>query len=112
MVDNRFNYVYNGFMKHDDAAKRLSELGNTTRLSIFRYLVNMGHDGVPVGQIQKALSIPGSTLSHHISRLRSVGLIKQNRASRTLYCTAQYDSLTELIDFLQSECCVGEAECN
>ena len=99
-------------MKHEDAAKRLSELGNTTRLSIFRYLVKVGPDGVPVGQIQKALGIPGSTLSHHISRLISVGLIKQNRASRTLYCTAQYDSLRELIDFLQSECCAGVIECN
>ena len=99
-------------MTHEEAAKRLSELGNTTRLSIFRYLIKVGPDGVPVGQIQKALGIPGSTLSHHISRLISVGLIKQNRASRTLYCTAQYDSLRELIDFLQSECCAGVIECN
>ena len=99
-------------MEHDDAAKRLSELGNSTRLAIFRYLVKVGHDGVPVGQIQKALGIPGSTLSHHLSRLMSVGLIKQDRASRTLYCTAQYDALQELIDFLQSECCVGIADCN
>ena len=79
-------------MKHEDAAKRLGELGNATRLSIFRYLVKVGPDGVPVGQIQNALGVPGSTLSHHIARLVSVGLIKQNRASRTLYCTAQYDS--------------------
>jgi len=98
-------------MEHEDAAKRLGELGNTTRLSIFRYLVKVGPDGVPVGQIQKALGIPGSTLSHHISRLVSVGLIKQDRESRTLYCNAQYDALRELIDFLQSECCVGVDAC-
>ena len=94
-------------MEHEAAAKRLGELGNTTRLSIFRYLVKVGHDGAPVGQIQKALGIPGSTLSHHISRLVSVGLLQQIRESRTLYCVAQYDSLMELIDYLQSECCVG-----
>jgi DNA-binding transcriptional ArsR family regulator len=99
-------------MEHEDAAKRLSELGNTTRLAIFRHLVKVGPEGVPVGQIQKALDIPGSTLSHHISRLVSVGLIKQNRASRTLYCTAQYSALQELIGFLQSECCAGTADCN
>ncbi len=103
--------LYLVFMKHEDAAKRLSELGHTTRLSIFRYLVKVGHDGVPVGEIQKALGLPGSTLSHHISRLVSVGLIKQNRESRTLYCTAQYDSLDELLDFLQSECCKGIKDC-
>jgi len=98
-------------MEHKGAARRLGELGNTTRLAIFRYLVKVGPDGVPVGQIQKALGVPGSTLSHHISRLVSAGLIKQDRESRTLYCTAQYDALRELIDFLQSECCVGVDEC-
>ena len=99
-------------MDHEVAAKTLGELGNSTRLAIFRYLVKVGPEGVPVGQIQKALDIPGSTLSHHISRLMSVGLIKQDRASRTLYCTAQYTALQELIDFLQSECCAGIAESN
>jgi DNA-binding transcriptional ArsR family regulator len=99
-------------MDHEEAAKRLAELGNSTRLAIFRYLVKVGHDGVPVGHIQKALSIPGSTLSHHISRMISVGLIKQDRKSRTLYCTAQYNVLKELIEFLQSECCIGVENCN
>lgn len=42
-----------------------------------------------MGQIQERLNIPGSTLSHHISRLVSVGLIKQERDSRTLYCIPQ-----------------------
>ena len=94
-------------MKHDDAANRLAELGNTTRLAIFRYLVKAGHEGVPVGQIQKELEVPGSTLSHHISRLVRVGLIRQVRESNVLYCLPQYEVLTELIDFLQSECCSG-----
>ena len=87
--------------------KRLSELGNTTRLSIFRYLVKAGHEGAPVGQIQKALGIPGSTLSHHLSRLVSAGLVKQVRDSRILFCVAQYAALNELIEFLRSECCEG-----
>ena len=94
-------------MKHEDAAKRLAELGNNTRLAVFRYLVKAGHDGTSVGEIQKALDVPGSTLSHHISRLVSVGLVTQIRESRTLHCIPQYDALTELMDFLQDECCTG-----
>lgn len=97
-------------MKHEDAAKRLSELGNNTRLAVFRYLVKAGYEGVTVGEIQQALNVPGSTLSHHISRLVSVGLVKQVRESRILYCIPQYNALTELIDFLQEECCAG-VEC-
>ena len=97
-------------MKHEDAANRLAELGNSTRLTIFRYLVKAGHEGISVGQIQKEFNIPGSTLSHHISRLVRVGLVQQERESRTLYCIPQYEALTELVDFLQAECCTGIGE--
>jgi len=93
------------YMKIETAAKRLAELGNTTRLSIFRYLVKVGEQGVPVGQIQKEIGIPSSTLSHHINRLVNVGLIRQIRDSRTLYCIPQYTELTEVINFLLAECC-------
>lgn len=92
----------------DSAAKMLAELGHATRLSIFRYLVKGGRNGVPVGEIQAALEVPGSTLSHHITRLVSVGLVIQRREGRTLYCVPQYDALDGLIDFLQDECCVHE----
>jgi len=97
-------------MKHKDAANRLAELGNVTRLAIFRYLVKAGHDGASVGQIQKQFDIPGSTLSHHISRLVKVGLVEQQRESRTLFCIPQYEVLNELIVFLKSECCTGVGE--
>ncbi|NNF98206.1 MAG: helix-turn-helix transcriptional regulator [Desulfobacteraceae bacterium] len=98
-------------MEHEDAAKRLAELGNVTRLAIFRYLVTVGPEGAPVGEVQKALNIPGSTLSHHIARLIGVGLIRQIRDSRTLYCIPQYEALNELIEFLMSECCT-QSRCN
>ncbi|MEH6576534.1 MAG: metalloregulator ArsR/SmtB family transcription factor [Amphritea sp.] len=95
-------------MQIDIAAKRLAELGHVTRLQIFRYLVKGGRQGVPVGEIQAALEVPGSTLSHHITRLVSVGLVEQRREGRTLYCVPQYDQLENLIGFLQDECCVNE----
>jgi len=94
-------------MELEITAKRLAELGNVTRLSIFRYLVKIGFEGAPVGQIQKEIGIPASTLSHHINRLVSVGLIRQVRDSRTLYCFPQFEVLEEVIKFLMSECCAG-----
>ena len=96
-------------MQIDIAAKRLAELGHVTRLQIFRYLVKGGRQGVPVGEIQAALEVPGSTLSHHITRLVSVGLVEQRREGRTLYCVPQYDQLLHLIGFLQDECCINES---
>lgn len=98
-------------MENEIAAKMLAELGHNTRLSIFRYLVKVGSEGAPVGQIQAKLNVPGSTLSHHINRLVSVGLIEQVRESRTLYCVPQFEALKELIEFLLSECCTEE-RCN
>jgi DNA-binding transcriptional ArsR family regulator len=92
-------------MKLEIAAKCLAELGNTSRLSIFRYLVKVGPGGAPVGDIQKFLDIPASTLSHHLSRLIHVGLVTQDRESRTLYCKPQFDLLNEVVEFLKSECC-------
>ena len=90
------------------AAKQFAELGHVTRLEIFRYLVKGGRQGVPVGEIQAALAVPGSTLSHHITRLVSVGLVVQRREGRILYCVPQYGELFGLIEFLQDECCTNE----
>ncbi len=95
-------------MEIEIAAKCLAELGHATRLNIFRYLVRGGKQGVPVGEIQLALNVPGSTLSHHITRLVSVGLVTQRRDGRTLYCVPQYQELDNLISFLKEECCINE----
>ena len=92
------------------AAKQLSELGHATRLKIFRYLTRSGRNGVPVGEIQNALGVPASTLSHHITRLMSVGLVIQRREGRTLYCVPQIDALDGLIAFIQDECCLDVCE--
>jgi DNA-binding transcriptional ArsR family regulator len=98
MVDKLYLNVYYEIMENELAAKRLAEL-------------KVGDEGAPVGQIQNQLGVPNSTLSHHINRLVSVGLIRQIRESRTLYCVPQFEVLQELIDFLQAECCT-EGKCN
>jgi ArsR family transcriptional regulator, arsenate/arsenite/antimonite-responsive transcriptional repressor len=97
-------------MNTEETAKCLAELGHETRLRIFRFLVKLGKDGASVGDIQKELGIPGSTLSHHISKLAKVGLINQQRDGRTLYCQPQFERLQGILDFLVAECCLGE-EC-
>lgn len=96
-------------MQAEIAAKCFAELGHITRLEVFRYLVKGGRNGVSVGEIQAALDVPGSTLSHHITRLVSVGLVEQRREGRTLYCMPQYEELFGLIEFLQDECCANES---
>ena len=93
----------------EQAANALKELGHPTRLSIFKLLVKAGRSGIPVGEIKEKLAIPHSTLSHHIAKLLSVNLMKQKREGRTLYCIPQYESLNDLIHFLQDECCADDS---
>ena len=95
-------------MEIEVVAKALKELGHVTRLNIFKSVVRAGKQGIAVGVVQTELSIPGSTLSHHISSLIAAGLISQRREGRTLYCVADYEQLNAVIGFMLDECCVDE----
>ncbi len=95
-------------METQEAAVRLEALGNPTRLSVYRMLVRAGDAGVSVGQLQAALEIAPSTLSHHLKALVIAGLIHQERRSTTLVCRARYDVMRDLLGFLVAECCVGD----
>ena len=101
--------TYDQRMQLEDAANILAKIGNPTRLNIVRLLVRAGDEGLAVGQIQKQLKIPGSTLTHHISHLKSAGVIHQQRHQATLICTLEYDVLRELVDYLTAECCIDQA---
>lgn len=94
-------------MQLEEVAKALKELGSPDPFVHIQTPGQSGEQGLPVGELQKQLGIPGSTLSHHISALVSVGLVKQNRESRTLMCVSQYAMLEAIIEFLREECCVN-----
>ncbi len=95
---------------YDDAAALLSQLGNPTRLRIVRELVRTGRTGMAVGEIQKKLGTPNSTLSHHINHLRGVGLIRQVREGTILRCFIEYRKIDAVVTFLTEECCAAEVE--
>ncbi|MCH7882311.1 MAG: helix-turn-helix transcriptional regulator [Proteobacteria bacterium] len=95
-------------MNLETAALILSKIGNPTRLKIVRLLVRAGQQGLPVGAIQKKLKIPGSTLTHHITHLKSACLIRQERQQATLVCKMEYGQLDKLVEYLTEECCVDE----
>lgn len=94
-------------MKLSHAALVLGQLGNETRLRIVRHLVKAGEDGVPVGDLQAHLTIPASTLSHHLGHLKQAGLVEQRREGTTLFCVMNYALMESVIDFLTDECCAN-----
>lgn len=89
----------------DTAALLLDQLGNQTRLRIVRLLVRAGDKGRTVGDLQRDIGIPASTLSHHLSHLRSAGIVWQEREGTMLHCFVDFKMISELMNFLTAECC-------
>ena len=86
-------------------ADMLAAMGNDARLGIMRLLLSAHPEGLVVGEIQSELGIPGSTLSHHLEKLRSEGLAEARRDGTFLWYSANLEALQEVIDFLYAECC-------
>jgi DNA-binding transcriptional ArsR family regulator len=86
-------------------ADMLAALGTDSRLRILRLLLAAHPDGMIVGDIQSELGIPASTLSHHLDRLKSEGLVTDRRESTYLRYSANTSALEDLLGFLFAECC-------
>ncbi len=92
------------------AITALSALAQEHRLEIFRLLVPAGPQGIPAGQIGDKLDIPLSTLSFHLGQLKHAGLIHCRRESRTLFYSANYPPMNDLVAYLTENCCQGHPE--
>ena len=89
-----------------EAAACLAELGHPHRLQIFNLLGKAGAAGLKVGELQIALALPKSTLSHHLGELVSRRLITQTREGRVLRCRIDAERAQMLKDFM-TRCCEG-----
>src|ERR1043166_1865159 len=86
-------------------ADMFSAMGTEARLRIMQLLLKAHPEGLVVNEIQAELGIPGSTLSHHLDKLRNEGLINVRREGTFLRYTADTDALQRLLQFLYAECC-------
>ena len=94
-------------MDDTSAARAFSALGNPVRLKIIRLLVRAGEAGANVGTLKAHANIPASTLAHHLATLRVAGLVKQQRQSREIMTTANYQLIDGLVTYLNDQCCTG-----
>ena len=92
--------------KLEQHADQLNALGHPSRLAILRYVVQGGSDGTPAGEIQSKLDIPASTLSHHLDKLSSAGLLRSRREGTFIYYAPEFDALKGLTSYLwEEDCC-------
>ncbi len=80
-------------------------LGTEARLHIMRVLLAAHPRGMFAGEIQAALGIPASTLSHHLDKLKHEGLVRVRRSGTFLRYTADTETLREVVTFLYAQCC-------
>lgn len=86
-------------------ADMFSAMGTEPRLRIMQLLLTAHPEGLVVSDIQGELEIPNSTLSHHLDKLRTEGLVEVQREGTFLRYTADTAALQELLQFLYAECC-------
>lgn len=97
-------------MELSKATGILSSLAQETRLDVFRTLVEAGDDGLAAGEIAARLSVPPSSLSHHLKELKIAGLVVCRRDQRRLIYRARYETMRDLLAFLTDRCCGGRPE--
>jgi DNA-binding transcriptional ArsR family regulator len=83
----------------------MAAMGAEPRLRIMRLLLSAHPRGMVVGDISDDLEIPGSTLSHHLDKLKNEGLVTVKRESTFLRYAANTEVLQDLLGFLYAECC-------
>jgi ArsR family transcriptional regulator, arsenate/arsenite/antimonite-responsive transcriptional repressor len=102
--DNRRN------METNDAVAALAALAQNNRLDVFRLLVEAGPDGMPAGEVARALDLPPNTLTFHFDRLRVAGLVTVRREGRSMIYAARYETMNKLLAYLTENCCQGKPE--
>ncbi len=86
-------------------ADMFAALGAEPRLRIVRLLLAAHPDGLVVSEIQAETGIAGSTLSHHLKKLKHDGLVSAEREKAFIRYRANTAGLEDLLGFLYAECC-------
>jgi ArsR family transcriptional regulator len=86
-------------------ADMFAALGAEPRLRIVRLLLSAHPDGMVVNEIQEETGVAGSTLSHHLEKLKIDQLVTAEREKAFIRYRANIEALEELLGFLYAECC-------
>lgn len=96
-------------MDDELVARSLGALSQVHRLKAFRALVVAGKDGMTPGMLSEQLGISPASMSFHLKELLFAGLVSQTRDGRNQIYRASFDRMNELLGFLTSNCCEGQA---
>ena len=98
------------YMESTSTILVLAALAQSTRLDVFRLLVEREPEGLAAGEIAKALAVPQNTMSAHLAVLSRAGLVTAQRAGRSIVYRADLARLQAVMSFLVNDCCDGRPE--
>lgn len=98
-------------MNAKQAVEALAALAHEHRLGVYRLLVEAGPEGLNAGTIAGRLKLPPSSLTFHLQQLHRAGLIRQERNSRQLIYSADFEAMNGLVGYLTENCCGGVSSC-
>ena len=99
-LDRLNKFLYSGNMEHIAASQAFATLGHPDRLAVFRLILRFAPRGVRPTEIAAALGLKPNTLSHHLADLTASGLVRVERAGRSLFYSADLDKTEALIGYL------------
>jgi ArsR family transcriptional regulator, arsenate/arsenite/antimonite-responsive transcriptional repressor len=97
-------------MESEHIILALAALAQPTRLETFRLLVRHEPEGLPAGEIARALAVPHNTMSSHLNVLSRAGLVRSERQSRSIIYRADLARFRETVTFLLRDCCGGHPD--
>jgi len=95
-------------MESTAVVKALAALAQSSRLDVFRALVEAGEPGLTPGALSEKLGVAANTLSFHLKELLHADLVTQERVGRHLIYRAQFDRMNAVLAYLTQNCCQGQ----
>ena len=97
-VEKSFDTDYPAY---HESAELLKALAHPVRLCIVRGLIRKGRCNVTF--MQECLDLPQSTISQHLQKLRSLGIVKGERAGLEMYYTVPDERIQKIMTILIGE---------
>ncbi len=106
-LDDKYHFDNTRNMETKNIIAALAALAQESRLAIYRLLVETGPEGLPVGAIAERLGFANATLSFHLKELTNAGLTVAAPNGRSIIYSANFATMSGLIEYLTENCCAG-----
>lgn len=91
----------NNFKAYEAAAEQLKALAHPVRLCIVKGLIEKQQCNV--SYMQECLHLPQSTVSQHLQKLRSLGIVEATRSGLEIYYKVTDEKVLRLVQTLFEE---------